>query len=109
MRKHEARLFENFSTLQLLKDFVCYRLTGEYAVDMADASGTLLLDIGYRRWSTEMTNATGLNLTAFQSCSSRVTFAEKYRSKEQRQPDSLLEFPLWLVQEIRLPVPLGSA
>jgi len=42
---------------------------------MADASGTLLLDIGYRRWSTEMTNATGLNLTAFQSCSSRSCHA----------------------------------
>ena len=105
MRKHEARLFENFSTLQLPKDFVCYRLTGEYAVDMADASGTLLLDVAYGRWSTEMTNAASLNPTVLPSCSSRVRFAEKYRSKEQRQPDSLLEFPLCLVQEIRLPVP----
>jgi len=37
----------------LPKDYVRYRLTGERATDMADASGTLLLDVAHRRWSSE--------------------------------------------------------
>ena len=54
VRKHEPNLFERFRTLLLPKDYVRYRLTGEYGMDMADASGTLLLDVANRRWSTEM-------------------------------------------------------
>jgi xylulokinase len=38
----------------LPKDYVRSRLTGERATDLADASGTLLLDVGHRRWSREM-------------------------------------------------------
>jgi xylulokinase len=58
VRKHEPRLYEHFRTLLLPKDYVRYRLTGAYGMDMADASGTLLLDVANRRWSTEMTRAT---------------------------------------------------
>jgi xylulokinase len=38
----------------LPKDYVRYRLTGERATDLADASGTLLLDVAHRRWSQEI-------------------------------------------------------
>jgi xylulokinase len=38
----------------LPKDYVRFRLTGERATDLADASGTLLLDVAHRRWSEEM-------------------------------------------------------
>jgi xylulokinase len=38
----------------LPKDYVRFRLTGEKAIDVADASGTLLLDVANRRWSQEM-------------------------------------------------------
>ena len=62
VRKHEPKLFERFRTLLLPKDYVRYRLTGEYGMDMADASGTLLLDVANRRWSTEMARATGIDL-----------------------------------------------
>src|SRR5271169_7166355 len=59
VRKHEPALFERFRTLLLPKDYVRFRLTGEYGIDVADASGTLLLDVSKRRWSTEMVNAVG--------------------------------------------------
>ena len=72
VRKHEPRLFEKFKILQLPKDYVRYRLTGEYAMDMADASGTLLLDVVKRRWSSEMANASNIDMAAlpklFESC-----------------------------------------
>ena len=38
----------------LPKDYVRFRLTGERATDMADASGTLMLDVAGRRWSEEV-------------------------------------------------------
>jgi xylulokinase len=38
----------------LPKDYVRYRLTGEKATDVADASGTLLFDVGKRVWSGSM-------------------------------------------------------
>src|SRR5438309_7700069 len=54
VRKHEPHIFNKFKRLLLPKDYVRLRLTGEYAMDMADASGTLLLDVANRRWSAEM-------------------------------------------------------
>src|SRR5271165_1953681 len=62
VRKHEPHLFERFRTLLLPKDYVRYRLSGQYGMDMADASGTLLLDVAHRRWSSEMASATGLDM-----------------------------------------------
>jgi xylulokinase len=44
----------------LPKDYVRFRLTGEKATDMADASGTLMLDIAHRRWSDEVLQAVGI-------------------------------------------------
>jgi len=72
VRNHEPHLFGKFKTLQLPKDYVRFRLTGEYAMDMADASGTLLLDVARRRWSSEMATAAGINMSVlpklFESC-----------------------------------------
>ena len=41
----------------LPKDYVRLRLTGEWAIDVADASGTLLLDVAARTWSNEVLDA----------------------------------------------------
>jgi xylulokinase len=61
VRRHEPQLFERFRTLLLPKDYVRYCLTGEYGMDMADASGTLLMDVANRRWSAEMSRATQID------------------------------------------------
>ena len=61
VRKHEPELFDRFRTLLLPKDYVRYRISGQYGMDMADASGTLLLDVANRRWSAEMAGAVGLD------------------------------------------------
>ena len=42
------------------KDYVRYRLTGEFAIDVQEASGTLLLDVTHRRWSREVAEAAGI-------------------------------------------------
>ena len=43
VRDNEPKIFERAAHFLLPKDFVRYRLTGEFATDVSDASGTLLL------------------------------------------------------------------
>ncbi|MGH3037330.1 MAG: xylulokinase, partial [Gaiellaceae bacterium] len=57
VRRHEPEVYERVAHVLLPKDYVRLRLTGERASDAADASGTLLLDVGARRWSTELLSA----------------------------------------------------
>ncbi len=52
-RKH----FERVRHLLLPKDYLRFQLTGEYASDVSDASGTSLFDVVARRWSCEMMDA----------------------------------------------------
>jgi xylulokinase len=54
VREQEAATWSRVKTVLLPKDYVRLRLTGERATDVADASGTLLLDVAERRWSQEM-------------------------------------------------------
>ena len=64
IRKNEPELFAKYRTLLLPKDYVRYRLTGSYGMDVADASGTLLLDVAQRRWSTDMAEAAGIDVAS---------------------------------------------
>jgi xylulokinase len=57
LRRHEPQNFEQIESILLPKDYVRLRLTGEHAIDAADASGTLLFDVGKRRWSAEVLEA----------------------------------------------------
>ena len=57
LREHEPDLYARIRHILLPKDYVRYRLTGERAIDVADASGTLLFDVAGRRWSAEVCEA----------------------------------------------------
>src|SRR5918992_1441756 len=57
LRKHEPEVYERIRYVVLPKDYVRLRLTGERAIDVADASGTLLFDVAGRRWSEEVLDA----------------------------------------------------
>ena len=63
VKDHEPENFRRIQSLLLPKDYVRLRLTGDKATDVADASGTLLLDVAARRWSSEMLDAAGINAT----------------------------------------------
>jgi xylulokinase len=54
VRETEPQNWERVAHVMLPKDYVRFRLTGERAIDVADASGTLLLDVANRRWSAEV-------------------------------------------------------
>ncbi|MGD2144257.1 MAG: xylulokinase [Anaerolineae bacterium] len=54
VREHEPDVFAQVAKVLLPKDYVRYRLTGDYFSEVSGASGTSLLDVGRRRWSEEM-------------------------------------------------------
>jgi xylulokinase len=60
VREHEPAIFARIAKVMCPKDYVRFRMTGEYAIDMQEASGTLLLDVTNRRWSTEVAEAAGI-------------------------------------------------
>jgi xylulokinase len=61
VRTHEPEIWKRFRSFLLPKDYVRLQMTGVRAIDVSDASGTLLLDVAHRRWSMEMVKATELD------------------------------------------------
>jgi xylulokinase len=60
VRENEPENWKRVRSVMLPKDYVRFRLTGERAIDMADASGTLMLDVANRRWSEEVLQSAGI-------------------------------------------------
>jgi xylulokinase len=54
VRRHEPQIWARVRSLMLPKDYIRFRLTGARAIDVADASGTLMFDVVHRRWSQAM-------------------------------------------------------
>jgi len=57
VRRHEPDLWRQVRHVLLPKDYIRFRLSGEHAIDVADASGTLMLDVARRCWSQPMLDA----------------------------------------------------
>ncbi len=60
VREHEPEVWARIAHVLLPKDYVRLQLTGEHAIDKADAAGTLLLDLAARDWSPEVLDALGI-------------------------------------------------
>jgi xylulokinase len=60
LRRHEPETWARIARVMLPKDYVRFRLTGGWAIDASDASGTLLFDVGRRTWSEEVLDALDL-------------------------------------------------
>jgi xylulokinase len=61
VRAHEPETWARVRHVLLPKDYVRWRLSGEQAIDVADASGTLMLDVARRRWSPEVLEQVGID------------------------------------------------
>src|SRR5277367_5588698 len=68
LRNHEPRAFARTTKVLLPKDDVRRRLTGEYATDVSDASGMLLLDVAKRDWSDELLGKLELDRSLLGRC-----------------------------------------
>jgi len=62
VQENEPEVYRKIRHILLPKDYVRYRLTGEFAVDRADGSGTILFDLQRRDWSPEVLAALGIPL-----------------------------------------------
>ena len=60
VKQHEPEIFARIAHILCPKDYVRYRLTGTLAMDVQEASGTLLLDVTHRRWSSEVAQIAGI-------------------------------------------------
>ncbi len=54
LQRHEPEHWARTEVVLLPKDYIRFRLTGEFATDVSDASGTWLLDVGERAWSAAL-------------------------------------------------------
>lgn len=60
VEQNEPNNFKRVAKVLLPKDYIRWRLSGEYASDMSDSAGTCWLDVGKRKWSPEILAATNL-------------------------------------------------
>jgi xylulokinase len=62
VKNHQPELFNQIDKVLLPKDYIRYKLTGVFASEVSDASGTQFLDVPKRRWSEEVLNKLGFSL-----------------------------------------------
>ena len=58
LREVEPESYKKVSQILLPKDYIRYRLSGKYATEVSDASGTILMDITKRNWSDKRQSST---------------------------------------------------
>jgi xylulokinase len=63
--RHEPDVWARLDHVLLPKDYVRHRLTGDYAIDKADGSGTILFDLAARTWSSELLSTLALDPSWF--------------------------------------------
>src|SRR5689334_21302713 len=68
VRDHEPGHFDRVRKMLLPKDYVRYTLTGEFASEVSDASGTAVFDVVRRRWSFDMMDGLGLDRGILPGC-----------------------------------------
>ena len=61
VRDHEPARYERLRKMLLPKDYIRYKLTGEFASEVSDASGTALFDVVNRKWSLDLVSALDLD------------------------------------------------
>ncbi len=61
VRDCEPANFARVRKMLLPKDYIRFRLTGDFATEVSDASGTALFNVVKRRWSHELADKLGLN------------------------------------------------
>jgi xylulokinase len=68
VRRHEPANWDRVRQVLLPKDYIRYRLSGTYATEVSDASGTLMLDVANRRWSLPLLAKLGLDPALLPEC-----------------------------------------
>ncbi|MCU0515024.1 MAG: xylulokinase, partial [Anaerolineae bacterium] len=54
VRQHEPEVYARAAHMLLPKDYIRFKLTGRYVMDVSEAAGTSLLNVAERTWSQEV-------------------------------------------------------
>jgi len=73
IKNNEKAIYEKIKKILLPKDYIRFKLTGEFATDVSDASGMQFMDVSHRVWSEEIINKLGF---------AREMFLRLYESQE---------------------------
>ena len=84
LRENEPDAWARMHKIQLPKDYVRLRLTGQWVMDHNDASGTLLMDVSKLRWSDEIIDALGLERTRLPELMPSMDIAGKLTAEAAR-------------------------
>ncbi|HNT35303.1 MAG TPA: FGGY family carbohydrate kinase, partial [bacterium] len=60
LQRHEPENFDKVRTLLLPKDYVRFRFTGELSTEVSDNAGTLLFNVGTKKWAAELLKVLGI-------------------------------------------------
>lgn len=88
IKKNEPENYVRINKILLPKDYLVFRLTGEYATDVSDASGTLYFDVRNRKWSDKMCDILGITEAML------PTVHESYEAIGKISPDIARELGL---------------
>jgi xylulokinase len=89
VQRHEPELWARVRSLMLPKDYIRFRLTGERAIDVADASGTLMFDVVHRVWSKPMLEASRID----EACLPRVFESQEVSGRVKEEGARLSGLP----------------
>jgi xylulokinase len=68
LRDNEPEAYARVRQVLLPKDYIRYRLTGKYATEVSDASGTGAFAVAQRTWSNEVLEKLDLDPAGFPEC-----------------------------------------
>ncbi|MFH1006115.1 MAG: xylulokinase [Candidatus Latescibacterota bacterium] len=94
LREHEPAHYAKVKTLLLPKDYIRFRLTGEKAMDVSDAAGTLLFDVRARRWSKDILAALDLSPEMLPDVTESVDICGRITKKVAEQTGLLAGTPV---------------
>lgn len=94
VEKNEPEIFAKISKVLLPKDFIRYRLTGEFFSEMSDASGTSMLNVGERKWSEEILEAMGWSMSWLPELTESTVASAKISSDASARTGLIVNTPV---------------
>lgn len=83
LKNNRPDIFKKVRKVLLPKDYIRFCLTGEFATDVSDASGTSLFDIKKRRWSFEILDKLEIPQIWLPPCFESVEITSKVSRKAE--------------------------
>lgn len=85
VRENEPDIYEKIEKILLPKDYIRFRLTGEFATEVSDASGTLFLDVKNRKWSDELLDELDIDKDILPECFESSVVSGKINAQASKE------------------------